>query len=104
MLADCKNGRVTFQLAEPPTFKGVYAESKVQSVRIDYPTASGLAALNTTVGNFSMALYQGVYKATVSVCASYDMGNNIWMQLPYEVVTEKERKMLTGLFLYMAFP
>lgn len=94
MLSDCKNGTVTFQLSEPPTFKGKYAESKAQSVRIDYPTASGLPALTTDVGNFSMALFQGVYKATVSVCANYEMGDNIWLQLPYEVIKEKNVKCL----------
>lgn len=94
MLADCKNGTVTFQLSEPPTFKGRFADSKVQSVRIDYPTASGLPNLDTTVGNFSMQLFQGVYKATVSVCATYDMDNNIFLQLPYSVTTEKNVKCL----------
>lgn len=94
MLSDCKNGTVTFQLSEPPTFKGKFAESTYQSVRIDYPTASGLPSFTTTVGNFSMALFQGVYKATVSVCASYDMGDNIWLQLPYDVVKEKNVKCL----------
>jgi len=94
LIADCKNGQVTFQLAEPPTFKGVFAEDVSQTVVIDYPTASGLASFTTTYRNFSVQLFQGVYKATVDVCATYNMGDNIYLLLPYHVVVEKNVKCL----------
>lgn len=94
LLADCKNGQLEFVLAEPPTFKGKFAESVQTSIKIDYPTASGQAPLITTYPNFTLQLFQGVYRATVDVCATYDMGDNIYLQLPYHVVVEKNVKCL----------
>ena len=49
IVADCKNGRFNFQLLEPPAFKGKYAISQVQSIRVDYPTASGIEPEETPI-------------------------------------------------------
>lgn len=92
--ADCANGRVNVAVGEPPTFKSIYAESKTTSLVVDYPTASGQPQLTTTYTNFSLQLFQGVYKFALSVCATYNMGNNVYLQLPYSQTLEKNVKCL----------
>lgn len=94
VIASCKNGTVTVAVAEPPVFKGQYAESRTIELTVDYPTASGLAQLVTTYGNFSVALFQGVYKFDLEVCATYNMGDNILLRLPYTLLMDKNVKCL----------
>lgn len=94
VIASCKNGTVTVAVAEPPTFKGRYAESRTQEWTIDYPTASGLPQLNTTNGNFSLQLFQGVYKIDGTVCATYHLGDNVYLRLGYAATKYKDVKCL----------
>lgn len=94
VVADCKNGKLSVALAEPPVFKGKFADSMTHSIDVTYPTASGLADFTTTYQNFNLALFQGVYLFEVEVCATYDMGDNVYLQLPYTVSLEKNVKCL----------
>lgn len=92
--ADCKNGKLNVAVAEPPTFKGKWAESKTTSLVIDYPTASGQEHLTTSYSNFSLPLFQGVYRLALDVCAAYNFGDNVILKLPYEVTLDKNVKCL----------
>lgn len=94
IIASCKNGTVTVAVAEPPLFKGLYAESTDIEVVVDYPTASGLPQLTTSVGNFSMQLFQGVYKVQLTVCATYNLGDNVYIRLTHEETVYKDVKCL----------
>ncbi len=94
VIPSCKNGTVTVAVSEPPTFKGLYAEDRTISLKVDYPTASGLPQFTTTYGNFSLALFQGVYKFDLTVCATYNMGDNIYLKLPYTLKMDKNVKCL----------
>lgn len=94
IIASCKNGTVTVAVSEPPTFKGQYAEDRTISLIVDYPTASGLAQFTTTYGNFSLALFQGVYKFNLTVCATYNMGDSVLLKLPYTLKVDKNVKCL----------
>jgi hypothetical protein len=92
LVSSCKNGTLTILLAEPPLFKGSYSQSKTQTIVVNYPTASGHAATNSTYGNFSVQLFEGVYKVVVNVCATYNLGDNVLIRLPYNVTMEKNVK------------
>lgn len=92
--ADCKNGVVKVSVAEPPIFKGKYAESRTQEWTINYPTASGLPPETTDQGNFALQAFQGVYLIEGSVCATYNMGDNVYLRLTYEESQEKNVKCL----------
>lgn len=94
VIASCKNGTVTVAVAEPPTFKGLYAESRDVTLTVDYPTASGLPQLSTTYSNFSMALFQGVYHLELTVCALYNLGDNVFLRLEHEEEIDKNVKCL----------
>lgn len=92
LVASCKNGTLTVYLSEPPLFKGVFAQTKTQSIVITYPTESGHAATNSTYSYFSVQLFEGVYKVVVNVCATYNLGDSIYLILPYAVTEEKNVK------------
>lgn len=94
LVQNCKLGTLTIFLTEPPLFKGVFSESRTQTVVVNYPTASGHAATTSTFGNFSVTLFEGVYKVVVNVCATYNLSDNIYLSLPYSVTKEKNVKCL----------
>lgn len=81
MVADCQGGKLHISMAEAPTYQTKLPQSKTQSWTIHYPTASGMPSESATVGNFSVALFEGVYKLTGSVCVTYAMGDNIFVSL-----------------------
>jgi hypothetical protein len=92
MTANCKNGKLNIAVSDPPTFKGVYFQSVVQSWTLSYPPASGVASLTTTYGRFSVQLYEGMYRLTGTVCATYNMGDNVYLSLGYTGIFEKNVK------------
>lgn len=94
VVSSCKNGTVTVSVAEPPVFKGVYSEDKSISLKVDYPTASGLTPLTTSYGHFSLQLFQGVYKFDLTVCATYNFGDSVLLKLPYTLKMDKNVKCL----------
>lgn len=81
MLADCQSGKLNISMAEAPTYQSKLPQSKTQNWTLYYPTASGMASEVATVGNFSVPLFEGVYKLTGSVCVTYAMGDNIFISL-----------------------
>jgi len=92
LVASCKNGTLTILLSEPPVFKGFYSQSRTQTIVVNYPTASGVTPLTSTFGNFSVQLFEGVYKVVVNVCATYNLTDNVLLRLPYSVTIEKNVK------------
>lgn len=94
LVASCKNGTLGVYLAQPPLFKGYYAQSTTQSIVVNYPTASGHAVTTSAFGNFSVQLFEGVYKVVVTVCALYNLTDNVYIKLPYSVTIEKNVKCL----------
>ena len=82
----CNQGKVYVLVDEVPTYKGLIAESSTQNFTLDYPTGSGLPPISdTTQGAFSVPLFEGVYKLTGNVCATYNYGDNVYAQVPYQV-------------------
>lgn len=94
LVASCKNGRLTVLLSEPPLFKGFYSQSRTQTIVVNFPTQSGATPVTSTFGNFSVQLFEGVYKVVVNVCATYNLGDNVLIRLPYSVTMEKNVKCL----------
>lgn len=94
LVASCKNGKLTILLSEPPLFKGVYSQSRTQTIVVNFPTESGATPITSTFGNFSVQLFEGVYKVVVNVCATYNLGDNVLIRLPYSVTMEKNVKCL----------
>lgn len=92
LTANCKTGKLIIQVSNPPTYRGVYSQSKTQTVVVDSPTASGVAPLTTSNGNFSVALFEGVYRVKVTYCATYNLGDNVLIQLGQEATFEKNVK------------
>lgn len=75
--ADCSAGKLCVLIAEPPTYQGKFASSKTQSWDVYYPTKSGINSFTSSVGNFSVQLFEGVYKVEGTLCAVYSFDDNL---------------------------
>lgn len=92
LVANCNDGRLIISLAEPPVFKGFFALSRNQTLHVYFPTESAVAPLTSFNGSFAVQLFEGVYKVSVSVCATYDITDNVFLKLGYAGVFEKNVK------------
>ena len=88
--AKCKKGIALIMLNQPPTYKGKNSESQVNDLELNFPTGSEEDNLQSTIDRFSVRLYQGVYKLSGSVCATYNYGKNVYFKIPYTVDCEKK--------------
>lgn len=92
LVASCRNGTIGVYVSEPPLFKGFFATTKTQLWTVKYPTASGHANTTSTFGYFSVQLFEGVYNVSGSVCATYNLTDNVFVRLPYSVSLDKTVK------------
>lgn len=92
--ADCVNGKVYVFVDPIPNYKGKTVESQSLSGTLDYPTASGLEPLSITTGNFSVQLYEGVYKLVAETCVTYNFGDNVYVKVLYKIKKEKSIRCL----------
>ena len=90
----CKEGKLYVQADTVPVYKGAISNAQVNAFTLEYPTSSGLAVLNTSTGNFSAVLFEGVYKFKGTICANYDLGDNVYAKVNYKVKKEKNIRCL----------
>lgn len=86
----CKDGRVRVVVDPVPVYNGKTVVSKTESYTIEYPTSSELSPLVSTTGNFSVPLFEGVYKVTGEMCATYNYGDNVSAKIKYKVSSLKD--------------
>lgn len=84
---NCDTGKVIISLKGTPNYKGLYSTSQVNSLEVDFPAAS--TPFTTTYGAFSLALFEGSWKVTGTVCALYSLGDNIYFKVQYKIKCEK---------------
>jgi hypothetical protein len=87
--AKCTDGTFIVILNNVPTYKGTLSTSQVNSLTLEYPTASELSPYDTGLNNFSVTLFDGQYKLLGSVCALYDYGDEVYFNVKYKVKCEK---------------
>lgn len=90
----CKDGKIYIIADTVPTYKGNISNSQVNYFTLEYPTSSGLSILNTSMGIFSAVLFEGVYKFKGTICANYNLGDNISVQVNYKLKKEKNIRCL----------
>lgn len=86
----CKDGKVYIIVDGVPNYNGSIVESQTNSFKIEYPTSSELDPLETTQGYLSLKLYEGVWKVTGEVCATYNYGDNVFVKIKYKIKAEKK--------------
>jgi hypothetical protein len=86
----CKEGRLYVVVDTPPNYRGNIVESQENDFTLEYPTSSGLDPVLTSVGSFAAPLFEGVYKMTGTICATYNYGNNVYAKINYKVKAKKE--------------
>lgn len=89
---NCVDGKVVVLLSSPPNYKGKTVLSQVNTLTLLYPTVSGVPPLVTSAGAFSVRLYEGEYKISGTVCATYDYGDNVFFAILYDVKCIKNIK------------
>ena len=87
---NCSTGKVIIMLNQVPNYKGVGSTTQVNAIQVDFPAAS--TPFPTTFGSFSMVLYEGSWKVTGTVCATYPYGDNVYFKVKYTVKGEKDIK------------
>lgn len=90
----CTLGKLFIIVDGVPTYNGVISESQVLSATLEYPTSSELPPLTVTTGNLSVTLFEGVYKLTGEICATYNIGDNVYQRVKYKVKREKNIRCL----------
>lgn len=88
----CKNGAFYIITDTVPAYGGVISNSQVNAFTLEYPTSSGKSVLSTTIGSFSDVLFEGVYKWKGTICANYNIGDNVSVKVNYQVYKEKNIK------------
>lgn len=86
--ADCVAGKLYVIVDGVTTYNGKIAESQVLEAELEYPTSSELDPLDVTTGNFSVTLFEGVYKLTGEICATYNYGDNVFAKVKYKIKKE----------------
>lgn len=80
----CKEAKVKVRIDTPPAYKGILSQTQVNNFKIEYPTISGLPVkANVTVGVFSLKLFEGGYRVSGSVCATYNDTDNVSYKVNY---------------------
>lgn len=92
--ASCKDGKLYVIVDGVPNYNGAIVESQVNDFTLEYPTSSTLSPLTTSLGSFSVQLYEGVYKLNGEICATYNFGDNVYVSVKYKVKREKNVRCL----------
>ena len=94
MKSSCVDGKVYIIVDTPPNYNGRQYESRSLDLQLDYPTASGVVPLETSIGSFSVQLYEGVYKLSGTDCVTYNFGDNIFVKVSFRINLEKNIRCL----------
>lgn len=90
----CKDGKLYVIVDGVPTYKGKTVESQTQELTLLYPTVSEKEPEVTSLLQFTVLLFEGVYKITGEICATYNLGDNLYVKVNYKVKKEKEIRCL----------
>lgn len=93
----CSKGKLYIVVDSIPNYKGKTVESKSAELELKYPTASEVPPLQTSLGTFSVILYEGEYILTGEICATYNMGDNIYVKVKYKVKKKKNIRCIVDL-------
>lgn len=85
----CKDGKLYVIVDTVPTYKGKVAESQEQEFTLLYPTVSEKDPTVTSLGQFTVLLFEGEYKITGEICATYNLGENVFVNVKYKVKKQK---------------
>lgn len=86
----CKDGKAVIQVTTPQNYRGQIVESLDQEFTLEYPTSSEIDPLVTSLSAFSVPLFEGVYKITGEICATYNLGDNVYVSILYKLKYEKK--------------
>lgn len=88
----CSSGRMFVIVDSVPVYNGKISESQENDFTLEYPTGSNLDNLSTENTNFSVTLFEGIYKMYGEICASYNFGDNVYVKNKYKLKVEKNQK------------
>lgn len=83
-------GELIVMVDNIPTYNGHLVDSFSQSFVLKFPTDSQLPNFTTDLSYFSKPLFSGVYRFTGDICATYNFGDDVYVNVPYKVNAKKE--------------
>lgn len=92
MDGDCVNGKLKIIIDTPPNYQGKMVESQENDFQLLYPTVSEVEPFDFTLNAIIVQLYEGEYKLTGTVCATYNLGNDVYVEVLYDVKCSKNIK------------
>ena len=90
--ANCQAGQLTILMKDPANYQGRIFKSTTQNWVLNFPTDTGMSAVTSAFNNFSVQLFEGVYKLVGSICAMYDFGDNVFAYISYGGTFTKDVK------------
>lgn len=94
MKVNCIDGKLFVIVDSVPNYNGQLVESKVLTGTLKYPTVSGVSPLTITSGTFAVTLYEGVYLLEGEICATYNFGDNVFVEVKYKIKKEHNARCL----------
>ncbi len=94
MYGSCKDGKLYIIADTAPNYNGRTVESQINDFQLLYPTISGLAPLDTNIGAFSVQIYEGTYIFSGEICATYNFGDSVYVEVLYKIKKEKNVRCL----------
>lgn len=94
MKVNCVDGKLFVIVDSVPNYNGQLVESKVLTGTLKYPTVSGVTPLTITSGTFAVTLYEGVYMLEGEICATYNFGDNVFVDVKYKIKKEHNARCL----------
>lgn len=82
---NCKDGKVFIISDTAPNYNGRQVESQTNDFLLQYPTLSGLDPIDTSIGSFSVQLYEGEYIFTGEICARYNFEDSVYVDVLYKI-------------------
>ena len=89
---DCKSGSLFIDTDTPPNYQKVEVLEQTNDLVLEYPTGSTLDPLSSDIPSWSVRLYEGIYKVRGTICATYALGDNVYVDVPYKVKKDKNVK------------
>lgn len=89
---DCKIGSLFIDTDTPPNYQKAEVLEQTNDLVLEYPTGSTLDPVSSTIPAWSVRLYEGIYKVTGTICATYAFDDNVYVDVLYKVKKEKNVK------------
>lgn len=88
MKGSCKDGKLYVMMNTPANYNGKMVESQEVDLLLQYPYGAE-EDYETELTSFVVQLYEGTYKLSGEICATFNMGDNVYVKIKHKILQEK---------------